>query len=373
MRVILAFLALLSFASDALAERRYGFVVGIDAYDRLGADAQLKKARSDARAIRTALVGLGYSVAIIEDATRSEFNDAWQDFISKVEAGDTVVVYFAGHGVEVSGQNFLVPRDVPAIRPGRDEQLKRESISFQELMADLAERKAGLRLFVIDACRENPFGKVAGRSLSLPKGLSVAEPPPEGTFVMYSAGAGQTALDRLNDEDTNPNSVYTRSLLPLLNRPGTGLTDLAKEVQTKVRDLAATVDHQQTPAYYDQVVGRMCLAGGDCSGSAKFAALPPVFGFDRDGRLSREGIAQLRRLLPEISSDRVQRIVVNGHTDERTPTYNMNLSLRMATEVASFLTQSGVRGKITTRSWGATKPVKEKGNPYNQRVEIELE
>ena len=268
-----------------------------------------------------------------------------------------------------------MPRDVPAIRPGRDEQLKRESISLQEIMADLEEKKVGLRLFIIDACRENPFARVAGRSLGKIRGLAVSEPPPEGTFVMYSAGAGQTALDRLNDEDMNPNSVYTRLLVPLLKSPGVVLTDVAKEVQSGVRDLAATVDHQQTPAYYDQVVGRMCIAGGDCRPATRVELLPPVYGFQRDRRaLSTETTSQLLRLLPEIRAEGVRKVLVHGHTNEMNTAYNINLSLIMANAVADFLIKNGVPAdKVTTRSWGATRPLKEKGNPYNQRVEIELE
>jgi outer membrane protein OmpA-like peptidoglycan-associated protein len=268
-----------------------------------------------------------------------------------------------------------VPRDVPTIRPGRDEQLKRESISLQEIMADLEEKKVGLRLFIIDACRENPFARVAGRSLGKIRGLAVSEPPPEGTFVMYSAGAGQTALDRLNDEDMNPNSVYTRLLVPLLKSPGVVLTDVAKEVQSGVRDLAATVDHQQTPAYYDQVVGRMCIAGGACRPATRVELLPPVYGFQRDRRaLSTETTSQLLRLLPEIRAEGVRKVLVHGHTNEMNTAYNINLSLIMANAVADFLIKNGVPAdKVTTRSWGATRPLKEKGNPYNQRVEIELE
>jgi hypothetical protein len=82
---------------------------------------------------------------------------------------------------------------------------------------------------------------------------------------MYSAGTGESALDVLDDAGRNPNSVYTRHLVPLLKTPGLSLTEVAEQVRVSVRQMAATVQHVQTPAYYNQVLGRVCLAGGDCA------------------------------------------------------------------------------------------------------------
>ena len=93
---------------------------------------------------------------------------------------------------------------------------------------------------------------------------------------MYSAGFGEFALDRLDDTDTNPNSVYTRSLLPLLRTANLPLAAIAQRVREDVRRLAAAVNYKQTPAYYDQVVGQACLVGS-CGADAE----PQVtLGFD---------------------------------------------------------------------------------------------
>jgi hypothetical protein len=86
--------------------------------------------------------------------------------------------------------------------------------------------------------------------------------PPEGTFIMFSAGAGQLALDRLGSDDKSPVSVFTRVFLPLLEAPGLSLVDIAKETQSEVRSLARTVGHDQTPAYYDQIVGNVFVSSG---------------------------------------------------------------------------------------------------------------
>ncbi len=79
--------------------------------------------------------------------------------------------------------------------------------------------------------------------------------PPEGTLVLFSAGAGQEALDRLSDKDNNPNSIFTRTFLPMVKQEGLELSRLSRLVKAKVRDLAKTVGHKQTPAIYSEVIG----------------------------------------------------------------------------------------------------------------------
>ena len=92
--------------------------------------------------------------------------------------------------------------------------------------------------------------------------------PTEGMFVLFSAGQGQSALDRLSDNDADPNSVFTRTLLAEMEVPGQSMVQIAKKTQAKVRALAAKVDHVQVPAYYDQIVGDLYLSseGADAAG-----------------------------------------------------------------------------------------------------------
>lgn len=266
--------ACLLLGGGARAEQRVALVIGNDIYDKLGPRAQLKKARQDATAMSATLRSLGFTVIEGTDVTRSQFNELWQEFLGRLSAGDTAFVYFAGHGVELGGQNFLLPRDIPAVRPGQDERLRRESLLLQEFLWDLRERKTRVNVVVLDACRENPFEEVAGRSIGGRQGLVMREPP-EGTFIMFSAGTGETALDRLGDDDQDANSVYTRHLLPLMRTGGLALEEIAKRVRLKVRESAAKVMHRQTPAYYNQVLGTYCLDGTDCD-AAPGSAAPAV-------------------------------------------------------------------------------------------------
>jgi hypothetical protein len=143
------------------------------------------------------------------------------------------------------------------------------SLAEPDLIAELQARSVRVALLVIDACRDNPFPRAAGRSIGNTRGLADARPA-RGIFTLYSAGIGQTALDRLGGSDTAHNSVFTRIFDEQLKRPELHLGDLAVEVRERVAELAlkATDErgqpapHEQTPAYYDQTLGgRIYLAG----------------------------------------------------------------------------------------------------------------
>ena len=125
---------------------------------------------------------------------------------------------------------------------------------------DLAAHGPKLSLFVLDACRDNPFTDTRGRSIGGSKGL-VPVQAEYGTFIMFAAGARESALDRLGDADSDPNSIYTRKLLPLLMQPGLRLPEVAQRVRGEVRQLAGSVGHRQSPAYYDEGADEVCLAG----------------------------------------------------------------------------------------------------------------
>lgn len=253
-------------AGEAHDFSRVALVIGIDKYDHLVPGQQLQRAVNDARSVAQSLKSLKFDVTIGENIDRSTFNRMWQSFLDKLAPGDTAAFYFSGHGVEIEGQNFLLPRDIPAIAYGRREQLRRESLSFSEILLDLQKRRPQVSVVVLDACRDDPLIPPGLRSAASKAGLATITDPPEGTFIMYSAGAGELALDRLPANDPNPtNSVYTRHLLPLLSEAGLTLPELARRLRQKVREVAAEVPHVQRPAYYDGLVGHYCLAGCEVS------------------------------------------------------------------------------------------------------------
>jgi hypothetical protein len=189
------------------------------------------------------------------------------DFETKVSPGDTALFFFAGHGVALDGGNYLMPTDVPNVTEGQRNLLRTEGFLADDISERLRERGAATTVMILDACRNNPFKAGAGRSIGQSRGLSRMDTR-RGMFVMFSAGAGQEALDRLGDSDAHPNSVFTRLFIDLVKRPDLDLIDVAKELQVEVPKLAQSVGHEQLPAYYDQIPGRIFLARTD-------AAAPP--------------------------------------------------------------------------------------------------
>jgi formylglycine-generating enzyme required for sulfatase activity len=248
--------------APALAEKRLALAVGIDTYDHLPAAEQLEKAVSDARAVGAVLAELGFDTAVEENVAKLAFTRAWQKFLNRLQPGDTAALFFAGHGVEVNGLNFLLPRDVPKVVPGEDRVLAEASIRLNTLMENLREKKVRVSLLIVDACRTNPFRDGAGRSVGGTRGLTRVEAA-KGSFVMYSAGEGEEALDRLpGGADASPNSVYTRTLLPILRTPGLSLPEIATLARDKVVEIAQKAGREQTPAYYDRLVGKLVLNPG---------------------------------------------------------------------------------------------------------------
>ncbi|MFZ1813006.1 MAG: caspase family protein [Rhizobiaceae bacterium] len=252
MPVILALLLTLAACLDAWAAegRRLALVIGNDAYRNI---TVLKKAVNDATALGEALQNAGFSVTRKTDLDRRQMNRAIQDFVAQVEAGDVAMLFYAGHGVEIAGKNYLLPVDVPDASGADAEFIQAESIALDDVLERLRQKEARLNLLILDACRNNPF-RSGTRSLGGNAGLARIAAP-QGTFVMYSADVGEAALDRLGEDDPDPNSVFTRTLIPLLDRNDLDLVDTAREVRRQVRSLALTVRHQQTPAYYDAVLG----------------------------------------------------------------------------------------------------------------------
>ncbi len=229
-------------------------MIGNDAYENLLPTQQLRKARNDATSMGNALEKIGFTVVRAMDASRRQFNLKLLELSRQIEPGDTIAFFYAGHGVRIDGANYLLPSDIPKITGGQEELLITESINSAHILDRLRRKGAKVTLLILDACRNNPFQDSRGRSIGGTRGLAQMEPP-EGSFVIFSAGTNQAALDRLSNEDNNPNSVFTRTLLPYLVQPGLEISQLAKKVRRDVRNLALSArGHRQTPAVYNEMI-----------------------------------------------------------------------------------------------------------------------
>ncbi len=260
---------LLLVAGQAGAESRFAFVVGNDAYRNV---VPLQKAVNDARAVSRALQQLGFRVTLGENLTWRDYVEKFSAFENAIQPGDIAFLFYSGHGVEIDGANYLIPVDVPKVAPEQQSLLKDMSISTDSLVQRLKARGARTQIIVLDACRENPFRQATGRSVGGARGLAGASLP-GGVFMIYSAGVGEIALDRLSDSDANPNSVFTRSFLPLLQNPDNSLVAVAKQTRAAVKSLATSIGQTQSPAYYDEIDGDIFLAKG--SESVVPTTMPP--------------------------------------------------------------------------------------------------
>jgi hypothetical protein len=229
-----------------LLGNRRALVIGNDNYQKV---SRLQNARADANSISDALRLLGYQVTSYYDVTEKEMKSAIRNFSAKVEGGDEIVVFFAGHGVQLGSTNYLLPVD---INGENEAQVKDEAIQLQRILDDLSERRAKFTLAMIDACRDNPF-KISGRAIG-GRGLAPTTAA-TGQMIIFSAGSGQQALDKLNATDKNKNGLFTRIFLKEMQKPGISIDRIVRKVRSEVVELAKSVGHEQVPAIYDQVVG----------------------------------------------------------------------------------------------------------------------
>ncbi len=240
--------------------KRIALVIGNDNYLKV---PRLRNARSDAKSVAQVLEASGFHVTLKLDVTLSAMKVALREFKHKVNGGDDVVFYFSGHGVQFAGTNYLVPVDIAA---ESEDQVADDSVQLQRVLDDLRDQRARFTLAIIDACRTNPFSG-AGRAIG-GRGLAPATPA-TGQMVLFSAGAGQEALDNLGPNDHAANGVFTRVLLQEMTRPGVSADRMLKNVREQVVQLANGVHHDQVPAIYDQSIGYFYFGGGTPSTEIK--------------------------------------------------------------------------------------------------------
>ena len=248
--LVVVVLAFVVFAAPAvvLADGRVALVVGNSTYARIG---RLPNPDNDARDISAALRRLGFEVMTELDADRVELTEALRAFTRQSAGPDVSLVFYAGHGIEMDGVNYLVPVDA---RLERDVDVRFEAVTVDDLL--VSTTGASLRLVILDACRNNPLARsiqptTATRTVS---GGSFADLNEDllgnETLVAYAAAAGTTAAD-----GRGRNSAYTSALLSHLETPlEIGL--LFRRVRAQV--LAAT-NGAQRPHEYHSLVGEHYL------------------------------------------------------------------------------------------------------------------
>src|SRR4051812_49764256 len=146
--------AVITMAAPADAAKRVALVIGNNDYRNV---PKLLKAVNDARTMGDTLKQLGFTVMVAENQNRQAFSQTLLAFDRSVEAGDTAFFFYAGHGFEIAGQNFLLPTDVPAATEGQEELVRDASVLADRIIERLQNRKVRTAILVFDACRNNPF------------------------------------------------------------------------------------------------------------------------------------------------------------------------------------------------------------------------
>lgn len=289
-------------ATSAVAEKRVALVIGNDSYQSV---TPLQNARTDARAVAETLKREGFSVTLKEDVTLKGMKDALRAFKEQISGGDDAVFYYSGHGVQFEGTNYLIPVD---LTPQSEAQVVDDAVPLQRVLDDLRDQKTRFALAIVDACRDNPF-KGTGRGIG-GRGLAPVTAA-TGQMVLYSAGAGQEALDRLGPKDANPNGVFTRVLIREMTKPNVPADQMLKSVREQVVALARGVNHEQVPALYDQAIGDFCFAPGPCglmptpvpqvdkTPAAYFALLASAKAPQQRQKIEQELWDRLRQSLPK--------------------------------------------------------------------------
>lgn len=233
-------LAVMITAADA---KRVALVIGNSAYQNV---TQLPNPRNDAADLAHGLQQVGFEVLLKNDLDFDGLRRALRDFSDRAVGAEMALVYFAGHGIEVAKQNYLIPVDA-RLKTDRDIQFEAVPLDF---VLSAVEGAKNLRLVLLDACRNNPFAgsmKMTNASRSIGRGLSSIEPT-AGTLVSYAAKEGTTA-----DDGEGRNSPYTTALLANLTEPGLEINFLFRKVRDHV--LAATGGRQE-PFTYGSLPGK---------------------------------------------------------------------------------------------------------------------
>ncbi|BAM89996.1 conserved exported hypothetical protein [Bradyrhizobium oligotrophicum S58] len=257
----------------ARADRRVAFVVGNGAYKNV---AQLPNPPVDAAAMAVTLRNVGFDVVEGTNLNREQMTEKLLEFGRRSQGADVALFYYAGHGIAISGTNYLLPIDAD-IKSEMDAKLGAAinvDVTLDQTLGD-----AKVKLVFLDACRDNPFAakirsSASTRSVSVQAGLAEMKSG-EGTLIAFATGPGQTALDG----EAGTNSPFTRALIAHITQPGLEIQQAMTQVRAQVNEETAK---GQLPWGHTNLIGAVYLnpgAGGAPAASAApitVAAIPPA-------------------------------------------------------------------------------------------------
>lgn len=206
--------------SQAVQEKRIALVIGNSSYS----SGPLKNPVNDATDMAAALRKLGFQVYLKKNADLEIMEEAIENFGNQLKRGGVGLFYYAGHGVQVNGANYLIPTGA---KINKESDVRYKAVDAGRVLDEMANANNGLNIVILDACRDNPFAR-SFRSAS--RGLAIVTNAPSGTFISYSTAAGQVARDGMGR-----NSPYTKALLQFMQEPDVPISKVFMKVRQKLR------------------------------------------------------------------------------------------------------------------------------------------
>jgi hypothetical protein len=254
----------------AFAENRVALVIGQSAYRAVTA---LPNPANDAKAMSQLLADAGFDVTSAADLSQNELRQKVGEFAARVAAKgpDTVaLVFYAGHGLQIDGENFLVPVDVD---PKREADIPLQAVRLNDILNTLTSVPSKMRILLLDACRNNPFpdiNKTSGRGLAIVDARTGAP----GTFMSFSTSPGAEAED-----GSGADSPYTTALLAAAKEPGLSIEDIFKRVRVSVNK---ATEGRQTPWDSSSLTDNFSFFGSGSSAPKQVTARHTVVEWHRE-------------------------------------------------------------------------------------------
>ena len=218
--VLFTLVLIYPFLSQAATEQRSALVIGNSAYST----GPLKNPVNDATDMAASLQKLGFKVNLKKNADLQTMEEAIEDFGNRLKRGGVGLFYYAGHGVQVGGINYLIPVGATI---NKESDVRFKALDAGRILAEMENANNGVNIVLLDACRDNPLGK-SFRSSS--RGLAIVSNSPSGTFISYSTSPGQVARD-----GEGRNSPYTRALLENIDKPGLSINGVFMKVRSMIK------------------------------------------------------------------------------------------------------------------------------------------
>jgi hypothetical protein len=270
--------------AGAGAEKRVALVIGNGGYKTV----PLSNAVNDATDMGRALEQTGFAVTVKTDLDQKGMKIAIRQFGEAIRNGSVGLFYFAGHGVQVGGRNFLIPVDAVIEKEG---DVDVEGVDLNAVLAQMEQAGNRLNIVILDACRDNPFS----RGFRSATGGLAAVDAPAGTFIAYATSPGRTASD-----GTGRNGLYTAELLGAIRRPGLPIEEVFKLVRANVRTKS---NGKQVPWDASSIEGSFFFTAGNGS-QPPAANNPPATGpqVSDDGEEAAWNVVKDSKRIGEVQS-----------------------------------------------------------------------